>query len=278
MRTIMIAAELQNKLYILKNIIQDYSPVAVAFSGGVDSTFLLKLAHDCLGGNATAVTAAAPNFAPDEIADAIGFCKSEAIRHLIVYLGDSFLGILEDNPLNRCYICKGHIFKTLRAHPELIGMRLIDGTNADDTLDFRPGEKALRELGVKSPLKEAGLSKGEIRAALRDMGLPVWNKPAFACLASRIPYGEKITYEKLNSIYSLEKTLRESGFSQVRVRHHGDTARIEVMPGERNRFFDTDFMDKINEAAKGAGFVYAALDLGGYSMGSLNPSEKGGLT
>ena len=259
---------------MLTEILRRYSPITVAFSGGTDSAFLLKTAHDALGENASAVTAMAPNFAPDEIAGAIHFCESEGIRHLLVYLEDSFLESFANNPVNRCYICKKNIFSTLLAHPALAGMTLVDGTNADDALDFRPGEKALSELSIKSPLREAGLSKADIRAALKEIGLSVWNKPASACLASRIPYGEKITEEKLKSIYSLEKLLRESGFNQVRVRHHGEIARIEVSQEEREKFFDAAFMDKINEAAKNAGFIYSALDLGGYKMGNLNPLEK----
>lgn len=262
------------KLSALTDILRRFSPVAVAFSGGVDSTFLLKFAHGVLGKNVMAVTAAAPNFAPDEIAEAINFCKDEKIHHLLIYLGEAFLDSFADNPENRCYICKKNIFGSLLAHPALAGMTLVDGTNADDAVDFRPGERALRELGVQSPLRDAGMSKDDVRTALKDMGLSMWNKPAFACLASRIPYGEKITEEKLNSIYSLEKLLKESGFSQVRVRHHGDTARIEVAPDERVKFFNVDFMDKIDEAAKEAGFTYAALDLGGYRMGNMNPMER----
>ncbi|MCL1983165.1 MAG: TIGR00268 family protein, partial [Clostridiales bacterium] len=172
------------------------------------------------------------------------------------------------------YICKKNMLQRLLSLPELDGMAVFDGSNTDDALDYRPGEKALLELGVRSPLREAGLSKEDVRAAARALGLSVWDKPAFACLASRIPYGERITTGKLASIYALEKLLQENGLGQVRVRHHGDVARIEVLPDDRKKFFDTDFMDKINEAAKGAGFVYAALDLGGYKMGNMNMSTK----
>ena len=261
---------LQKKLNKLTDVIQNYSSVAVAFSGGVDSTFLLRHAHDILGRKAVAVTAVAPNFSPDEIKDAINFCTDEGIMHLLVNMEESFLDSFAHNPVNRCYICKKRIFQTLLAHPGLEGMVLVDGTNSDDASDFRPGEKALVELGVYSPLREAGLSKEEIRAALKELGVPIWNKPAFACLATRIPYGEKITVKKLESIYLLETLLHKNGFEQVRVRHHGDIARIEVLPEDREKFFNTDFMDQINNAAKETGFTYAALDLGGYVMGNLN--------
>ena len=267
----MIADELKKKLNRLTEILHDYSPVAAALSGGVDSTFLLKHARDALGESVVAVTAAAPNFAPDETEDAVSFCAAEKINHILVGLGDVIMEIIAANPPDRCYFCKKSIFGTLLTLPALEGRTLIDGTNTDDAFDFRPGEKALEELGIKSPLREAGLSKAEIRAAAKEAGLNVWNKPALACLASRIPYGDEITKAKLRAVYSLEKLLRASGFVQVRVRHHGDIARIEVQPSEREKFFDAEFMDKINEAAQGAGFVYAALDLKGYRTGSLNP-------
>ncbi|MCL1808724.1 MAG: ATP-dependent sacrificial sulfur transferase LarE [Clostridiales bacterium] len=265
---------LGKKLNLLAGILQSLPSAAVAFSGGVDSTFLLKYAHGAMKGRVVAATAAAPSFAPDETAEAADFCKSEGIRHIVVNMGDAFLDSFADNPADRCYICKKNMLQRLLAHTELAGMVLLDGSNTDDALDYRPGERALLELGVQSPLREASLSKEEIRTAAKAMGLSVWGKPAFACLASRIPYGERITVGKLASIYRLEKLLHENGFSQVRVRHHGDVARIEVLPEDRKKFFNTDFMEKINKAAKEAGFIYAALDLGGYKMGNLNMSTK----
>ena len=262
--------KLQRKLGVLTDILQSYSSVVVAFSGGVDSTFLLKHAHSLLGRRAVAVTAVAPHFASDETEEAINFCTSEGIMHLLVNMDDSFLSKIAHNPVDRCYICKKTIFNALLSHPGLEDMVPIDGTNADDEADFRPGEKALTELGVYSPLREAGLTKDEIRAALKELGIAVWNKPSFACLASRIPYGETITVKKLESVYRLERLLKKSGFAQVRVRHHGDVARIEVLPEDRYKFFDEEFMDMVNIAAKDVGFVYAALDLGGYKMGNMN--------
>ena len=266
----MIDINLQKKLNKLTDILQSYSSVVVALSGGVDSTFLLKHAHDLLGQKSIAVTAVAPNYSPDEIKDAINFCTIEGVMHLLVNMEESFLDSFAHNPVDRCYICKKTVFQGLLTHPGLDGMVLVDGTNIDDASDFRPGEKALLELGVYSPLKEAELTKNEIRTLLREFGISTWNKPSFACLASRIPYGEVITVKKLESVYLLEKLLQENGFSQVRVRHHGDVARIEVLPEDREKFLNADFMDKINNAAKEAGFVYAALDLGGYKMGNMN--------
>ena len=204
---------------------------------------------------------------------------------------NDILDVIGNNPPDRCYLCKREIFSVLRNFSEAHGYVLTDGTNADDMKDYRPGIKALTELDILSPLKEAGLTKQEIRALLRKLGeedpsvkralyvraesgslLPVWEKPAFACLASRIPYGEHISAEKLSAIYRAELFLKSLGFTQVRVRCHGDVARIEVPPEERSRFFDEGFMDMVNEHIKGCGFTFAALDLGGYRMGSLNPS------
>ena len=261
---------LQQKLDRLTSILQGYAAVAVAFSGGVDSTLLLKHAFDLLGENAVAVTAIAPNYSPDEINDAINFCKAEGITHILVHMDESFLSQIAHNPVERCYICKKIIFQGLLSHPKLAGLKLVDGTNLDDASDFRPGEKALEELGIFSPLREAELTKQDIRTSLKNLGISAWNKPSFACLASRIPYGEIITVEKLNAIFYLEKLLHKSGFEQVRVRHHGEIARIEVLPVDMPKFFDVDFMDRINKAAKAVGFTFATLDLGGYKMGNMN--------
>jgi uncharacterized protein len=266
----MIDSKLQKKLNKLSDILASYSEVAIAFSGGVDSTFLLKHAHDLLGDNVIAVTAVAPNHAPDEIEEAIQFCTDEGIPHLLVNMDESFLDQIAHNPIDRCYICKTNIFTSLMSQPALEGMVIADGTNLDDASDFRPGEKALSELGVYSPLRDAGFEKQDVRAALKSLGLAIWNKPSLACLASRIPYGEVITTQKLTAVYQLERLLRENGFAQVRVRHHGETARIEVLPEDMPKFFDVDFMNEVNETAKTVGFTYAALDLGGYKMGNMN--------
>jgi len=261
----------KDKLALLKESAKSMGSVAIAFSGGVDSTFLLKVFSDALGDKAVAITAVAASFSEDETTAAEDFCRSNGIRHFKVDIGWNDMDAFSHNPPDRCYICKKIIFGKLKEMARAQGIQaVVDGTNLSDSADYRPGAAALSELGIRSPLKEAGLTKDEIRSHLRDMGLAVWNKPAYACLASRIPYGEPITVDKLRQIDMLESELRGIGLVQVRVRHHGDVARIEVDPAERTIFFNLDFMDKVNEMAKSAGFAYGALDLGGYRTGSMN--------
>ncbi|MCB6993812.1 ATP-dependent sacrificial sulfur transferase LarE [bacterium 210820-DFI.6.37] len=266
----------EEKLNQLEKIIKARGRIAVAFSGGVDSAFLLLFGKKVMKDRILAITAEAPNFAPDEIQYARELCRREGIPHIIAELGPEILASFCHNPPDRCYICKKAIFNQLKAlvaarYPDAV---LADGTNLDDMKDYRPGRKALEELEIFSPLKEAGLTKAEVRRGLRELGADIWNKPAFACLASRIPYGESITTEKLKAIYKAEQALCELGFSQVRVRHHGAVARIEVLPEDREEFFDLGFMDRVDQLIKDAGFLYAALDLSGYRMGSLNEEIK----
>lgn len=262
----------EEKIAKLEAILKEYEEVAVAFSGGVDSTFLVLFAHKILGDNLVAATAEAANFAPDEIEYAQKLCRENGIRHHVIELDDNILEAFADNPPDRCYICKrlvfGRMMAQIRHHfPHAV---IIDGTNVDDMQDYRPGRKALEELGIASPLKDAGLTKEEIRRGLKELGGEIWNKPAFACLASRIPFGEKITVEKLKQIHKAEMELRYLGFEQVRVRHHGNLARIEVPADQRSRFTDPGLMDHVNRLMKDCGFTFAALDLAGYRMGSLN--------
>lgn len=277
--------DLCEKLEKLTDILKGYGQMLTALSGGVDSVFLLVFARNVLGSdNVAALTASGPHFAPDEVRYAVCLCDSLGISHKIIKT-DDILPLIEDNSRDRCYICKKAIFSQLRERAEMTGSILADGTNLDDMDDFRPGHRALQELGVSSPLRDAGLTKSEIRESLKllasqdsslasvltlDNGMPIWEKPAFACLASRIPYGEKITCEKLDAVYKAEVFMRSIGFRQVRVRHHGDVARIEVLPADRCRLFDESLMDRINEEITACGFRFAALDLGGYRMGNLN--------
>lgn len=273
------------KLEKLTDILKNCGQILIALSGGVDSVFLLTFAGNVLGSdNVAALTASGPHFAPDEVQYAARLCDCLGISHKIIKT-DEILPLIEDNPPDRCYTCKKAIFSQLKERAEITGSVLADGTNLDDMDDYRPGHRALQELGISSPLRDAGLTKAEIREALKlmasednriaavltlDDGMPIWEKPAFACLASRIPYGEKITCEKLDAVYKAEVFMRSLGFRQIRVRHHGDVARIEVLPADRCRFFDETLMDRINEEITACGFRYAALDLAGYKMGNLN--------
>ena len=273
----------------LEYILNDLGRITVALSGGVDSVFLLTFAYKLWGDDrVSAVTAQGPHFADDETAYADYLCSELGINHDIASV-DHILSVIADNPPDRCYICKREIFSSIKEIAEKQGRNLVDGTNLDDLDDYRPGYKALQELGISSPLKDAGLTKSEIRKSLRKLSdtdpfikqalmipsddgktFPIWEKPAFACLASRIPYGQTITKEKLLSVYKAECFLKALGFTQIRVRHHGDVARIEVLPHDRKKFFDEKFMDKVNDEIKKCGFRFAALDLGGYKMGNLN--------
>jgi uncharacterized protein len=262
----------EEKLKKLEDILKEYEEVAVAFSGGVDSTFLVLFAHKVLGDKVVAATASAPNFAPDEIEYAQKVCREHGIRHQVIELSDNILEAFAHNPPDRCYICKrlvfGQMMAQIRRH--FPAAEIVDGTNVDDMQDYRPGRKALEELGIDSPLKKAGMTKDDIRRGLKDLGGEIWNKPAFACLASRIPYGEHITIDKLKQIHKAEMELRYLGFEQVRVRHHGNLARIEVPRDQRSQFADPELMDHVTRIIKDCGFLYATLDLEGYRMGSLN--------
>lgn len=264
---------LEKKLKSLEKILSQHANLGIAFSGGVDSTFLLAFAAVRLpeGHSITAITVSAPNFAPDEVEFAKDFCENRGIRHMIITMDFSNIEGLAENTEERCYFCKKSIFSTVKRIAGNNSIPVIaDGTNLDDQGDYRPGKKALLELGVLSPLLEAELTKDEIRQAAFDMDLPIWNKPAYACLASRVPYGDPITEEKLGAIYLVEKEIRDLGFSQVRVRHHGDIARIELLTEDFAAFLSPEITEQIDRAAKIAGFRYAALDLSGYRMGNMN--------
>lgn len=263
--------DLQGKLNFLKNQLQDLGGVAVAYSGGVDSTFLLKVAHDVLGDRVLAVTARSATYPEREFHEATDFARNDGVRHAIVHSEELDLPEFSDNPIHRCYLCKRELFSQIKAIAARDGLRyVIEGSNLDDLNDYRPGLQAIRELGILSPLREAGLSKDDVRTLSRAMGLPTWDKPAFACLASRFPYGQQITREKLRAVEQAEQYLMDLGFRQVRVRHHGDVARIELSPAERGRLWEEALMDRIYEQFKTFGFAYTALDLKGYRTGSMN--------
>jgi pyridinium-3,5-biscarboxylic acid mononucleotide sulfurtransferase len=259
------------KLDNLRTILSDMGSVLVAYSGGVDSAFLLKVAVDTLGEDALAVTARSASYPERELEEAVSLAASIGARHLVVDTHEMEDEAYVSNPANRCYFCKTELWETLApiARERSIAA-LADGFNADDVGDYRPGAVAAREHGVQSPLLEAGLTKQEIRALSREMGLPTWDKPAMACLSSRVPYGERISQEKLHQIDRAEQLLRELGYRQVRVRHHGDVARIELPPEDMPRFFAEGLAEPIARRVKELGFQYVSLDLQGYRSGSMN--------
>jgi uncharacterized protein len=261
---------LEEKYKLLLNLIAERESAAVAFSGGVDSSFLCHAAAEALGEKAAAFTVVSPMLPKVELDCAAGVARQVGIKHTLIEAREIEEEVAA-NPGDRCYFCKKREFGRILEEARKQGINtVLDGSNRDDLSDFRPGLKALEELGIFSPLREAGLTKAEIRELSRRFGLPTWDKPAFACLASRIPYGERIDRDKLARVEKAEDYLRALGFRQFRVRSHGDIARIEAAPGERRRFFDETLLDQISGALKSYGFLFVALELEGYAMGSLN--------
>lgn len=261
----------EEKLEILKKNLEELESVVVAYSGGVDSTFLLKVAHDVLGDNAIAVTARSSTYPEREFNEAREYIKKIGAKHIVIVSEELDIEGFSKNPSNRCYYCKKELFTKIKNIAKENNINaVLDGANYDDIGDYRPGMIAARELEVRSPLKEAGFTKNDIREISKKMNIPTWNKPSFACLSSRVPYGQEITQSKLSMIEKAEQLLLDLGFRQIRVRHHGDIARIEVSPEERMKFFDTSVMDKVAKELKGYGFKYVTLDLLGYRTGSMN--------
>jgi uncharacterized protein len=237
----------------------------------VDSTFLLKIAHDVLQDQVIAVTARSSTYPEREYKEAAEFTRNAGIKHIIIQSEELDIEGFTANPPNRCYLCKYELFSKIKEVAEKYGIKHIaEGSNIDDLGDYRPGMQAIKELGIISPLKDVELGKDAIRKLSKKMGLPTWDKQSFACLASRFPYGEKITRDKLAMVDRAEQYLLNLGFKQVRVRHHGDTARIEVAGKERLKFFDLELMDNVYKQFQEIGFAYTSLDLKGYRTGSMN--------
>jgi uncharacterized protein len=263
--------DFREKYENLKRELKSYGSVAVAFSSGVDSTFLLKTAYDVLGDRVIAVTASSCSFPKRELKEAELFCRENGIKHIIVESEELNIEGFRNNPKNRCYLCKHELFeKILKIAEENNISAVAEGSNMDDNGDYRPGLVAVKELGIKSPLRAAGLYKDEIRALSRELGLNTWNKQSFACLSSRFVYGETISEEKLNMVDRAEQLLLDMDFHQVRVRIHGNMARIELEPAQFPKIMEKDIREKVYRELKSYGFTYVTLDLQGYRTGSMN--------
>jgi uncharacterized protein len=261
--------ELDNKYNKLKEYIKSLGSVAVAFSSGVDSTFLLKVCKNVLGDKVIAVTARSCSFPKRELDEAINFCKKENIKHFIVDSEELDIDGFSKNPPNRCYLCKRELFeKITKIAKENLIENIVEGSNLDDNGDYRPGLQAVKELSIKSPLRFAELTKDDIRTLSKELNLPTWDKQSFACLSSRFVYGETISREKLSMVDKSEQLLLDLGFTQVRVRIHNNVARIEINPNEFDKLIEN--RNEIVCKFKEYGFAYVTMDLIGYRMGSMN--------
>ncbi len=267
---------LEIKAARLRELLRSLGSAVVAYSGGADSSLLLKLAHSELGDRSLAVIGTSATYPGKEMEEALAVAGLVGARCVVVETGELSDARFAGNPPDRCYYCKSELFERLKLVAEKNSMAwVLDGSNADDLKDIRPGSRAAREKGVRSPLQEVGLSKAEVRELARLLGLPNWSKPAQACLASRIPYGDAITVEKLRRIAAAEEVLQQIGFSQVRVRAHGQVARIEVPASELDKLTPDRVRNQVVREFKGLGFVFVCLDMEGYRTGSLNEPLTG---
>jgi len=265
------AASAFSKLEKLKKILFKMKKVLVAFSGGVDSTFLLKVARDVLGENVLAVTASSETYPQGEIEDAKKLARKLKVRHSVIHTCELENPDFVGNPPQRCYYCKQELFSRLKEIAEVETIPyVLDGSNYEDTADFRPGAEAAQELGIRSPLKEAKLFKSEIRALSKKLNLTTWNKPSLACLSSRFPYYTEIDKKSIKQIGQAEEFLKKLGFRQVRVRHHDHIARVEIEAEEFPKIIKQETREKIVKNFKKFGYTYVSLDLAGYRTGSMN--------
>ncbi len=264
---------LQNKYDSLKKNLHQMNKTIVAYSGGIDSTLLLKVAYDCLEKNAVGITVVSPSIAKTELEEAKSIAKHIGVRHILVDSHEMEDQNYVENSENRCYFCKSNAYDEIFKFADREGFSFIlDGTNAEDVDDFRPGRKAALERGVRSPLQENGITKAEIRKLAKNLGLPNWDKPAAACLSSRIPYGTQVTTENLSQVEQSEQVLKNMGFRQVRVRHHDLVARIEIEPADFKAVLNQ--REKIVATIKDIGYNYVTLDLLGFRSGSMNEVLK----
>ena len=262
----------EEKFIKLKEIFLSMGKVVVAYSGGVDSTLLLKAAKESLGEeHVLAVTALSPLFPDRELAGAKRMAQEMGVKHILIESNELEIDGFSKNPSNRCYFCKKELFEEMQslARKEAISF-VVEGSTLDDEKDHRPGRKAMQELGIRSPLQEARFTKEDVRELSRTLGLPTWDKPSFACLASRFPYGEEITPEGLRMVDEAENFLFSLGFKQVRVRHYQSLARIEVYPEEMSRLMNGSLREKVVNCLKKIGYRYVTLDLQGFRSGSMN--------
>lgn len=260
--------DIKEKERALTERIKAAGKLAVAFSGGVDSTYLLYKAHEVLGDGVVAVTVRSQVLTEDEFERTVTFCSQRGIRQVIIDFDVFEVEEFADNPPDRCYYCKRRIFSSIREKAD--GYIVADGSNVDDTGDYRPGMRAIRELGIVSPLKESGLSKSDIRELSKEAGLDTWDHPSAACLASRFAYGEKITTEGLARVGAAEKFIRDLGFEGIRVRVHGNLARVEAAPGDISLLAYERTRKEISSELKRLGFKYVTIDMEGYRVGSMN--------
>jgi uncharacterized protein len=272
-RTTGMKTSTRQKASKLRDIMASLEGAVVAFSGGVDSSLLLAVARECLGSRIVAVTAASPLVPAGEVESARRFTEDAGIPHTIIHVDVLALPAVAANTPDRCYLCKRAIFSKIREFASSRGIsHVVEGTHRDDEGDFRPGMRALAELGIASPLRDAGLTKAEIRELAREMGIAAWDRPAGPCLATRIPCGTFITLGAIERVRAAEEHLRGMGFREVRVRCHGDLARIEVPRDEISRFLDEETKEQAIRGVKGTGFAFVSLDLEGYRSGSMNRS------